>query len=98
MENEEKVEIIEISEVLDKDGSPIEEYVPSHKKIKKFKNNKIYIHFSNESSLLSKILLGLTLIVVMILIFGWVVFITPIMIFLAVILKIGKNILKIFKK
>ena len=93
MENEEKIDIVEISEILDKDGNPIKESESTYNK-----NNKIYIHFSNESSLLSKILLGLMLIVVMLLIFWWVVFIVPIMILLTVILKIGKSILKTFKK
>ena len=98
MENEEKIDIVEISEILDKDGNPIKESESTYNKKKKFKNNKIYIHFSNENSLLSKILLGLMLIVVMLLIFWWVVFIVPIMILLTVILKIGKSILKTFKK
>ena len=46
MKNEEKIDIVEISEILDKDGSPIEEFEPVRDNKKKFKTNKIHIHFS----------------------------------------------------
>lgn len=97
MKNEEKIDIVEISEILDKDGSPIEEFEPVRDNKKKFKTNKIHIHFSDESSLISKLLLGLILIATILLIFFGVVFIIPAMIIITIVLNIRKNILKIFK-
>lgn len=97
MENEEKIDIIEVSEILDIDGKPIEGFNSTQNKKHTFNNSKFYIYFSENSSLLSKILMGLIFIIIILLIFFGVVFVIPGLILVSLILNIGKNILNVFK-
>ena len=96
MENEEKIDIVEISEILDKDGSPIEDFKHTKNKNNNF-SNKFHIYFSDENSLMSKILLGLILIAIILLVLVGVIFIIPIIVIITLFLNIRKNISKIFK-